>query len=341
MIRTLAAFVLATATLAAADGITVYLYSEYIDPAIPAQFAAATGIAVRIDTYESQDDMLAKLQAGGTSAYDVVVASDVVVPAMIALKLLRPLDQKAVLNGANVDQRFRDPPYDRGNAYSWPYQWGTVGLMYRTDKVKGEISWGLLFDAARQPGPFVMMDEMRTTLAVAQLFRGGDVNTRQPDEIKKAGQLVLAAKGSAKCLGFDGGVGGMNKVLAGEAALAMVYNGDAVKNLPSDGSCAFAVPKEGSGLWVDVMTVSAQAPNPAGAHAFINYILDAKVGAQLSSFLRYASPNAAAKPLLMKVDLDNPAIYPPTAVMDTLKYQQDVGPAAPVYDEVWTAVKAQ
>ena len=341
MIRVLAAFALATTFATAADGITVYLYSEYIDPEIPAQFTAATGIPVRIDTYESQDDMLAKLQAGGTSAYDVVVASDVVIPAMVALKLVRPLDQQAVPNGANVDQRFRDPPYDRANAHSWPYQWGTVGLIYRTDQVKGEISWALLFDAARQPGRFVLMDEMRTTLAVAQLFRGGDINSRAPDEIKAAGLLVLGAKRSDKCLGFDGGVAGMNKVLAGEAALAMVYNGDAVKNLPADGSCAFAVPKEGSGLWVDVMTISAQAPNPAGAHAFINYILDAKVGAQLSTFVHYASPNAASKPLLVKADLDNPAIYPPAAMMDNLKYQQDVGPASPVYDEVWTAVKAQ
>ena len=106
-------------------------------------------------------------------------------------------------------------------------------------------------------------------------------------------------------------------------------------------SCAFAVPREGSGIWVDVMTVSAQAPNPAGAHAFIDFILDAKVGAQLSNFVRYASPNAASKPMLTKADLDNPAIYPSAAVMDTLRYQEDVGEASAVYDEVWTAVKAE
>jgi len=343
MIRTLAAFALAglVAAAPAADAITVYMYSEYIDPAISAQFTAATGIPVRIDTYEGQDEMLAKLQTGGAAVYDVVVASDVIVPALIRLKLVRALDRSAIPNATNVDPAFRDPAYDRGNAHTWPYQWGTVGLLYRTDKVTGPISWGLLFDAARQPGGFVLMDEMRTTLAVAQLFRGGDVNTRQPAEIKAAGELVLAAKRSDTCLGFDGGVGGMNKVLAGEAAVAMVYNGDAVKNLPADGSCAFAIPSEGSCIWVDVMAVSAQAPNPAGAHAFINYILDAKVGAQLSNFVHYASPNAAAKPLLVKADLDNPAIYPAPAVMATLKYQTDVGEAAAVYDEVWTAVKAQ
>ena len=298
-------------------------------------------IPVRLDTYESQDDMLAKLQAGGASAYDVVVASDVVIPAMIQLKLVRPLDQRAIPNGANIDPRFRDPAYDRGNVHSWPYQWGTVGLMYRTDQVQGEISWGLVFDPARLPGRFVLMDEMRTTLAMAQLYRGKDPNPRDAAEIKAAGMLVLDAKRSEKCLGFDGGVAGMNKVLAGEAAVAMVYNGDAVRNLPSDGSCGFAVPKEGSGMLVDVMTVSAQAPNPAGAHAFINYILDARVGAQLSNFVRYGTPNAASKPLLTKSDLEHPGIYPPPAVMDQLKYLEDAGPAAPIYDEVWTAVKAQ
>lgn len=341
MIRALATVALAAAAAlaTAADGITVYLYSEYMDPAIPPAFTARTGIPVRLDTYESQDDMLAKLQAGGTSAYDVVIASDVLIPAMVKLGLIRPLEP--IANAANVDARFRDPPYDRGNRHSLPYQWGTVGLLYRTDRVQGEIGWALLFDPARQPGPFVLMDEMRTTLAAAQLARGGDVNSRAPEEVAAAGRLLLEAKRSAKCLGFDGGVGGMNKVLAGEAALAMVYNGDAVRNMPADGSCAYAVPKEGSGIWVDVMTVSAQAPNSAGAHAFIDYILDPEVGARLSNFVRYASPNAAARPLLTKADLDNPAIYPSPAVMDTLRYQEDVGEASAVYDEVWTAVKAQ
>ena len=120
MIRTLAALALA-GLAAAADGITVYMYSEYIDPAIPAQFTAATGIPVRIDTYEAQDEMLAKLQTGGAAAYDVVVASDVIVPALIRLKLVRALDRAAVPNAANVDAAFRDPVYDRGNAYTLPY----------------------------------------------------------------------------------------------------------------------------------------------------------------------------------------------------------------------------
>jgi spermidine/putrescine transport system substrate-binding protein len=329
------------ATLCAADTVTVYMYSEYIDPEIPKAFTAATGTEVVIDTYENQDEMLGKLQSGALAQYDVLVATDVIVPQMIRLGLVQKLDGSKIPNGKNVDAKFRDPAYDKGNAYSWPYQWGTVGLMYRTDVVKGEPSWAQLLDPGRQPGPFVLMDEMRSTMAMALQYQGKSTNSKDPTEIKAAGELLLKAKKSPKFLGFEGGVGGMNKVLAGEAAMAVVYNGDAVKNLPEDGSCSFAVPKEGSGIWCDVMLLSAKAPNAKAAHAFINHILDAKVGAQLSNFNHYATPNAAAMPFIVAKDRSNPSIYPTPEIMAKLEFQEDVGDAVKAYDEAWTAVKSR
>lgn len=342
ILRSIATLALGLAALLPAqETVTAYMYSEYIDPAIPDEFTAATGIKLVIDTYENQDEMLGKLQSGALTQYDVLIATDVIVPQMIRLGLVQRLDPALIPNGKNVDGKFRDQAYDKGNAYSWPYQWGTVGVMYRTDVVKGELSWAMLLEPAKQPGPFVLMDEMRSTMAMALQFQGKSTNSKNPAEIKAAADLLLKAKKSSKFLGFEGGVGGMNKVLAGEAAMAVVYNGDAVKNLPEDGSCSFAVPKEGSGIWCDVMLLSAKAPNAKGGQTFINYILDPKVGAQLSNFNHYATPNAASKPMIEEKDRTNPAIYPTAEIMAKLEFQEDVGEAVKLYDEAWTAVKSR
>jgi spermidine/putrescine transport system substrate-binding protein len=344
MIRVLALLIIALACIQAADKtVTVYMYSEYIDPEIPKQFEKLTGQKVVIDVYEAQEEMLAKMRAGGASQYDVVVASDVVVQPLIQLGLVRKLEPAKIPNAKNVAERFRDPVFDRANAYSWPYQWGTVGLMYRKDAVPGAVSWALIFDPAKQPGPFVLMDEMRSQLGVALKAAGKPMSTREAADLKAAGELLVAAKGSAKCLGFDGGVGGKNKVMAGEAAVAVVYNGDAVKAMVEnpDAPVAFAVPVEGTLLAVDNMLISAKAPNPDGAHAFIDYILDAKVGAQLSNFNRYATPNQASMPYITKADANNPAIYPPAELLGKMASLEDVGDAAKLYDEVWTSVKSR
>jgi len=323
--------------------VTVYMYSEYIDPETPKDFEKATGIKVRIDVYENTEEMMAKLQtAGGVSLYDVVVVSDHAIPVLAKLKLIQPLNLAKIPNTNNVAERFKDPPYDKASRYSLPYQWGTMGLMYRKDKIaKIEPSWALVFDAARQPGSFVMIDSMRDMLAAALKYQGFSINTRKAEELKKAGDLILAAKKSPKCLGFEGGVGGKNKVVAGNAVLAIVYNGDAVRAMTDEENVGFVLPKEGTLIWVDAMTVPAKAPNVEAAHQFINYILDAKVGASLSDFNQYATPNAASLPLIRKEDRENPAIYPTDEHIKKMEYLEDVDNDTRLYDEVWTAVKSR
>ena len=340
LLSTITTLFFAAVLTAAEKPVMMLSYSEYIDPEITKAYEAATGVKVQIDVYESQDDMLAKLQAGGVSQYDIVVATDVVVPTMIKLGLVQKLDKTAIPHGVNIMEQFKSPAFDPGNTYSYPYQWGTIGLMYATAKVKGDISWSLLFDEAKQPGPFVMMDEMRSMTGIALMFLGHNASSRKPDEIKASGALLAKAKTSAKCVGFDGGVGGMNKVLAGEAVAAVVYNGDAVRNIMDD-KFTYTVPKEGGILWVDNLLICAKAPNKAGGEKFINHILDAKVGAQLSNFNRYATPNQASLQLIAEADQKNSAIYPSAAQMKTCQFQKDVGAESKIYDQVWTSVKAR
>ena len=203
----------------------------------------------------------------------------------------------------------------------------------------------LVFDAAKQPGPFVLIDSMRDMMAAALKFQGKSINTKSPEELKAAGDVILQAKKSKNMLGFQGGVGGKDMVVSGNAALAIVYNGDAIRAImeepKEERKLDFVVPKEGTLIWVDTMVIPAKAPNADAAHKFINYILDGEVGAKLSNFNRYATPNFASMPKINAEDRANPAIYPSEELMKKMEYLEDVGDATRLYDEVWTAVKSR
>lgn len=183
----------------------------------------------------------------------------------------------------------------------------------------------------------MLIDSMRDLMAAALFFKGFSPNTRSASELKAAGDLLRSAR-TKRMVGFYGSPDSVAKVLAGDAWVAIAYNGDAVAKL--DEKTEYAVPKEGTIVWVDAMTIPAKAPNPEGAHRFIDFILKPEVGAQLSNFLDYASPNAASQ-LLIKPDVRaDPRVYPTEAQMRGMVMLEDVGDATSLYDQVWTRVKA-
>jgi spermidine/putrescine transport system substrate-binding protein len=146
---------------AAEKELKVFIWSEYMDEEnMPKDFEAATGIKVRLDLYESNEDMMAKLQAGGVAQYDLIVPSDYIMPSLINLKLIQPLDHSKIPNLKNLGTKFQETTFDPGNKYSVGYQWGTVGLMYRKDRIKADDvkSWAILFDPKKDPGPFALID---------------------------------------------------------------------------------------------------------------------------------------------------------------------------------------
>lgn len=322
--------------------VNIYMWSEYIDPEIPKDFEQKTGIKVRVDVYEDTETMIAKVQhQGGDRLYDIVVASDHAVPILAKFGLIQPLDFSQLPNAANVDPQFRNAPYDPENRYGVPYQWGTIGLLYRKDRLgDSQPDWSAVFDPARQPERFVLIDSMRDMMAVALKSLGHSVNARDLEQVRAAGDHILQAKKSARCLGFEGSVGGKNKVAGGMADLAIVYSGEALRAMQEDERLAYAIPREGSVIWVDLMTLTARSQNVGAAHQFINYIMDAKVGAQLTEFTQFASPNTQALAALPEALRANPGIYPPPDVRETLEYIQDVEDATRLYDEVWRTVKS-
>lgn len=325
--------------------LTLLIFSEYIDEKIVADFEKSAGVRMRITTYESSEEMETKLSYGGAdSQYDVVVAASQTLPRLARKDLIQPLDHAKIPNLKNLDPKFSGPSFDDGNKHGVPYQWGTVGLMYDKKKLPNlEPSWTTVLDPRKVAGTFILLDEMRDMLGAALKYKGHSGSSTNGDEVREAGKILLEAKSHAKCLGFKGGVGAVQDVKSGSADIAVVWNGDALKEVDVDkeGRLAYVTPKEGSIAWIDTMMITRRAPNPDGGHKFINFILDPEVGVRLSAYTRLATPNAAARARVPKEDLENPAIYPPQDLMSRLEAHRDLGNDLKIYDEVWTSVKSR
>jgi len=329
-------------TIASADGprLNLFIWSEYIDPQIVADFEKEFACKVNIDLYEDAESMLAKVQGGGVSLYDVIVPPDHLVPVLVNLKLLAPLRHENIPNLKNLDLQFARPPYDRENKYTVGYQWGTVGIFARQPTGKPlPQTWGLFFDPKLQPGSLILIDSVRDMLGAALKYKGCSLNSTDPKQLKAARELVLGAK--QRSLGFEGSVGAKNRVLARAAQVAIVYSGEGVRGMSEDKETTYFIPQEGSQIWLDNLTVPAKAPHPDLEERFINYILDPKVGARLSAFTQYASPNRAARQFTRPEDLKNPTIYPPPEIRGKLEFLEDLGSQTRLYDEIWTQVKAR
>jgi spermidine/putrescine transport system substrate-binding protein len=262
---------------------------------------------------------------------------------LINQKLIQPLDLLKIPNIKNLKPLFKKTSYDPGNKWSVAWQWGTVGLMYRKDRMseKDAQSWSVLFDAKKSKGPFWLIDSVREMMGISLLYLGYDFNSTNPKELKAAADLLVAAKKTKDCMGFKPGVGGKNDVVAGTATSAIVYNGDAIQSVTEHpDTLAFTIPKEGSEIWFDSMCIPAKAPNPDAAHKWINWILDAKVGASLSNYNQFATPNAASMPYITPEDIKNPGIYPTPDIMKTLHFTTDLGKKNRLMDEAWTRAKS-
>jgi len=320
--------------------LNLFIWSEYIDPQIVSAFEKQFDCKVNIDLYEDVESMLAKIQGGGAGLYDVVVPSDNLVPVMIKQNLLAPLRHENIPNLKNLDGKFVSPAYDSKNRFTVAYQWGTVGLLAR--KTAGQPlpdSWACIFDPAKSAGSFMLIDSIRDQVGAALKYQGHSVNSIIPSELKAARDLCIVAK--SRSVGFDGSVGVKNKILAKTAQVGIVYSGEGVRAMVDDTNTTYIIPKEGSVIWVDNLAVLAKAPHRDLAEKFLNFILDARIGAQLSAYTQFATPNQAARAFIKPLDLENHAIYPLPEVTDRLEFLNDLGFKLRLYDEVWTQIKTR
>jgi spermidine/putrescine transport system substrate-binding protein len=322
--------------------VTVMLYSEYIDPALLDDFQRKTGYKIKLELYEAQEEMLAKLMTAETGKYDVIIASDVVIQQMIHLGLIAPLNLSLIPNRVNVAPQFRNQKYDPTSAYSLPYLWGTTGILFRGEKIHPDsVSYSMLLDGTITKGTFSLLSESRSMLSMALQATGNSANSTEQAEINKAVEYILQAKNNMNFAGFENSVEGKAKVLSRINGAAIVFNGEAQAAINEDPTLQFVIPKEGSFMWVDAMLLSAKASNIAGAYAFMNYILDANNGARLAKFINYATPNKASLKVIDDNFKNNRVINPNKQEIKRMVFLTDLGEKEKLYDEAWMIVKTR
>jgi spermidine/putrescine transport system substrate-binding protein len=331
--------VFSTSAFAADRRLNVFIWSEYLPAEVVEEFEKREGCKVVVDVYEDAESMLAKVQGGGAE-YDIVVPPDYMVTAMVKANLLAPLRHTNISNLKNLEEKFLHPPFDPENRFTVAYQWGTVGVYAR--KKDGEVleeTWGLFFDAKKQPGPIVLIDSMRDLIGAAFKYRGQSLNATDAKVLKEARDLLVGAK--KRSSGFTSSVAGKNKVLEKSARAAIVYSGEAGRGMAEDAETYYFIPREGSQIWVDNLAVLVKARNRDLAERFINYVLEPEVGAKISNFTQFTTPNVESKKFVEPELLKNRAIYPEEETMKRLEFLKDLGRETKLYDQVWTSVKSR
>ena len=279
----------------------LYNWSEYIDPELKTAFEEQFGVTVTEDNYDSNEAMQ-PIVAAGNSGYDVIVPSDYMVTIMIEEGTIQKLNKAAIPNFGNLDPNL-DTSYDPTGEYVAPYQGGTTGLGVNLSVVgdDADAGWGLVFDpaiASKYAGQITLLNDPRETLGAALKYLGYSLNTTDKGQLDEAKDLIAAAVENIAAFESDQ----YDELLTtGQTVIAHGYSGNVVVSIDEyegDDEYAYFVPSQGGTIWTDNMAVPFDAPHPCTAHTFINFILDAENGAQLSEWNYYASPNARSNEVM-------------------------------------------
>jgi spermidine/putrescine transport system substrate-binding protein len=314
-----------------------FTWSDYVSSELIHEFEQAHRAHVVVDTFSSNEELLAKLQ-GGASGYDVIVPSDFMVSIMVAQGMLAELDSIALPNLKMLEPHLQHPAFDPMHRYAVPYLWGTVGIGYDSAVVTpSPDSWDILWDS-RYRGRISMLNDQREVFGAVLRSMGQSMNSTDPGVIELAKQKLIAQKPLVKIYASEH----YDQLLAsGDVVLAQGWGGPVARAMRDRPSIRYVVPKEGGTIWADCLVVLRTSPNKALAMQFINYLIDARVAARTSERLLFAASNRDARAWIKKEILENPAVYPPAELIPRMEWMGDVGKAMRTYDRAWTELKMQ
>jgi len=325
-----------------AQGIIFYSWVEYIDPDIMTQFEEECGVKVTETNFDSNETLLATLQAGGGD-YDVINPSDYMVQIMVSEGLLEPLDFNVIPNIQHMGAPHVNQYFDPEQKYTVPYFWGTSGFAVDTSVVPDvEPSWKMMFEpSADLCGKLSMLDDPRETPGAALMYLGYSINDIDPAHLEEAKNLLIE---QSKCVKAYDSQTNDDRIVQGETAIAHIWTGDAIlagdPDLGGREGIVYVIPEEGCTIWQDNLAVPITSKNTYTAMVFINYLHYPEIAAQNAEFVGYGTPNESAKAFIDPDMLANESIYPPENVMQRLQWIEDVGEALELYDRIWTEFKA-
>lgn len=317
----------------------IYNWGEYIDPDILPMFTEETGIKIVYDEYETNEIMYPKIKAGAVN-YDLVCPSDYMISKMIENDLLQEIDFDNVPNYVNIGDDYWEmaETFDPGNLYSIPYVWGTVGILYNKTMVDEEVdSWSILWDP-KYEDEILMQDSVRDAFAVAECYLGYSLNTTDEDELQEAKELLKQQKPLVQAYVIDQV---RDKMIGNEAALGVIYSGEAIFTKRENPDLDYVIPKEGSNIWIDSWVIPKNAKHKENAEKFLNFLCRPDIAYLNFDYITYSTPNMPARELIEDEDLKNSTIAFPDLSQYKLETYIDLGETKDRHlNDLWREVKS-
>ena len=327
---------------AKADGeLFLYNWSNYFPPELLEKFEAEHGVSVSLDNYASEEDLLAKLQAGG-GGYDIIFPGPTTLGVMIEKGLVADVKVNEMENFSNVAKPFQTLSVDPDRSYSAPYMWGTTGFTYHPDMVPGgELaeSWSAIFEPAEElKGNIAMLNEMSDVWNAAAYYLGIDKCTTDAGEAQQILDLLMAQKPAVKVYSNDGTI---DRMIAGEVAVHMQWNGAAHRVKAEKPDAVYVYPKEGVTFWTDTMAIPSSAPNMENAKLFLNWMMEPENAAIASNYTGYMNAISGSGEYLDESLQNDPAVNMPEEYGERLSGYVQCGPEnRDLRERVWTKLKS-
>lgn len=321
--------------------VVVYNWGEYLDPETITLFEKETGIKVIYDEFETNEIMFPKVEAGA-SEYDVICPSDYMIQKLIENDLLAELNFDNIPNakkniGASYWEQSKE--FDPTNAYSVPYCWGTVGILYNKTMVNEPVdSWSVLWDEAYKDN-ILMQDSVRDAFMVALKKNGFSMNTKDPAELEIAKNDLIAQKPLVQAYVIDQV---RDKMIGNEAAIGVIYSGEAIYTQRENSDLEYVIPKEGTNVWIDSWVMTKSAPNKANAEKFIDFMCRDDIALMNFEYITYSTPNEGARALIEDEEIRNsPIAFPVLSDYSDLETFQYLGTEGDqLYNDLWKEVKS-
>ena len=320
----------------------VYNWGEYIDPETLDMFEKETGIQVIYDEFDTNETMYPKVEAGASN-YDVVCPSDYMIQKMIDNDLLQELNWDNIPNAkANIGAQYyeQSEAFDPGNRYAVPYCWGTVGILYNKTMVDEPVtSWSILWDE-KYADSILMQDSVRDLFMVGLKSLGYSMNSTDEKELNEAKDLLIQQKSLVQAYVIDQV---RDKMIGNEAALGVIYSGEAIFTQRENPDLEYVIPKEGTNVWIDSWVIPKNAENVENAEKFIDFMCRGDIALLNFDYITYSTPNTAAQALIEDDDIRNSKIaFPDLSQYDGLETFSYLGDDADaLYNDLWKEIKSK
>jgi spermidine/putrescine-binding protein len=320
----------------------VYNWGEYIDPETLDMFEKETGIQVIYDEFDTNETMYPKVEAGASN-YDVVCPSDYMIQKMIDNDLLQELNWDNIPNAkANIGAQYyeQSEAFDPGNRYAVPYCWGTVGILYNKTMVDEPVtSWSILWDE-KYADSILMQDSVRDLFMVGLKSLGYSMNSTDEKELNEAKDLLIQQKPLVQAYVIDQV---RDKMIGNEAALGVIYSGEAIFTQRENPDLEYIIPKEGTNVWIDGWVIPKNAENVENAEKFIDFMCRGDIALLNFDYITYSTPNTAAQALIEDDDIRNSKIaFPDLSQYDGLETFSYLGDDADaLYNDLWKEIKSK